>query len=336
MIIRRFIEFANPLFLILFVPIAAMIFYKVRYRNANKESYISYSNIALIKNANRSWKDKVRKSFFWIQMAALSCFIVALAGPRSGSYYREVETSGVDIILTLDISSSMSSLDFEPKNRLEIAKQVVDTFIKERPNDRLGLVIFSSGAFTQCPLTLDHDLLIELLKKVKMGLIEDGTAIGNALAVSVGRLKDSEAKSKVIILLTDGMNNRGEIAPLDAAKLAADNKIKVYTIGAGREGTAMMPVNDPVYGKRLVEVEVKIDEDTLRKIASQTGGEYFRAQNTKALEKIYSKINKLEKTIMKPKYYVDYEPEYRFPMMIGLILIAFVVFIDLFVTTKVP
>lgn len=336
MIIRRFIEFANPLFLILFVPIAAMIFYKVRCRNADKESYISYSNIALIKNTSRSWKDKVRKSFFWIEMAALSCFIVALAGPRSGSYYREVETSGVDIILTLDISSSMSSLDFEPKNRLEIAKQVVDTFIKERLNDRLGLVIFSSGAFTQCPLTLDHDLLIELLKKVKMGLIEDGTAIGNALAVSVGRLKDSEAKSKVIILLTDGMNNRGEIAPLDAAKLAADNKIKVYTIGAGREGTAMMPVNDPVYGKRLVEVEVKIDEDTLRKIASQTGGEYFRAQNTKALEKIYSKINKLEKTIMKPKYYVDYEPEYRFPMMIGLILIAFVVFIDLFVTTKVP
>lgn len=336
MIIRRFIEFANPLFLILFVPIAAMIFYKVRCRNADKESYISYSNIALIKNTSRSWKDKVRKSFFWIEMAALSCFIVALAGPRSGSYYREVETSGVDIILTLDISSSMSSLDFEPKNRLEIAKQVVDTFIKERLNDRLGLVIFSSGAFTQCPLTLDHDLLIELLKKVKMGLIEDGTAIGNALAVSVGRLKDSEAKSKVIILLTDGMNNRGEIAPLDAAKLAADNKIKVYTIGAGREGTAMMPVNDPVYGKRLVEVEVKIDEDTLRKIASQTGGEYFRAQNTKALEKIYAKINKLEKTIMKPKYYVDYEPEYRFPMMIGLILIAFVVFIDLFVTTKVP
>jgi Ca-activated chloride channel family protein len=230
----------------------------------------------------------------------------------------------------------MSSRDFEPKNRLEVAKQVVDRFISERPNDRLGLVIFSSGAFTQCPLTLDHDLLKELLKKVKMGLIEDGTAIGNALAVSVSRLKDSEAKSKVIILLTDGMNNRGEIAPLDAAKLAADNKIKVYTIGAGRMGTAMMPVDDPVYGKRLVEVEVKIDEETLKNIASTTGGEYFRAKNTKGLENIYDKINKLEKTVMKPRFYVDYEPEYRLPMMIGLFLIALTVFLDLFIVTKAP
>lgn len=336
MVIRRFIEFSNPWFFVLLLPLVLLAFYRLRSRLAEKESYIAYSDITLVKGIKRSWKSYLRKAFFWLQLFALACFIIALAGPRSGAYYREVEMSGVDIMLTLDISSSMSSLDFKPKNRLEVAKQVVERFISERPNDRLGLVIFSSGAFTQCPLTLDHDLLKELLKKVKMGLIEDGTAIGNALAVSVSRLKDSEAKSKVIILLTDGMNNRGEIAPLDAAKLAADNKIKVYTIGAGRMGTAQMPVDDPVYGKRLVEVEVKIDEETLKNIASITGGEYFRAKNTEALEKIYSKINMLEKTVMKPRVYVDYEPEYRFPMMIGLFLIALTVFLDLFIVTKTP
>jgi Ca-activated chloride channel family protein len=336
MVIRRFLEFSNPLFLVFLVPLALLIFYRLRSRFAEKESYITYSDIAHVKGIKPSWKLHLRKAFFWMQIIALVAFIIALAGPRSGAYYREVEMNGVDIMLTLDISSSMSSRDFEPKNRLEVAKQVVDRFISERPNDRLGLVIFSSGAFTQCPLTLDHDLLKELLKKVKMGLIEDGTAIGNALAVSVSRLKDSEAKSKVIILLTDVMNNRGEIAPLDAAKLAADNKIKVYTIGAGRMGTAMMPVDDPVYGKRLVEVEVKIDEETLKNIASTTGGEYFRAKNTKGLENIYDKINKLEKTVMKPRFYVDYEPEYRLPMMIGLFLIALTVFLDLFIVTKAP
>jgi Ca-activated chloride channel family protein len=230
----------------------------------------------------------------------------------------------------------MSSLDFEPKNRLEMAKEVVSQFIKERELDRLGLVIFSAGAFTQCPLTLDHDLLLQLLKKVRIGLIEDGTAIGNALAVSVSRLKNSDAKSKVIILLTDGMNNRGEIAPLDAAKLAADNKIKIYTVGAGKEGTAMIPIEDPVYGKRLVEAEVKIDEETLKTISKNTGGSYFRAENTQALRAIYAKINKLEKTKMKPHYYVDYEPQYGMPLSVGLFLLLCVVFFEMLVVYKNP
>lgn len=336
MVIRRFLEFANPWFLLLLIPVLMLILHRLFSKKADNESYIEYSDISTIKDIKSGWKHSLRKFLHWVNIAAMFLFVIALAGPRAGAYYREIETSGIDIMLTLDISSSMSSLDFEPKNRLEMAKQVVGRFIAERPNDRLGLVIFSSGAFTQCPLTLDHDLLLELLKKVKIGLIEDGTAIGNALAVSVGRLKDSTARSKVIVLLTDGMNNRGEVQPLDAAKLAADNKIKVYTIGAGKMGTAMMPVEDPVYGKRLVEVEVKIDEDTLKKIASTTGGEYFRAENTKSLENIYSRINKMEKTIMKPRYYVDYESEYRLPLVLGLIFLVMSVFLDLFVVAKVP
>jgi Ca-activated chloride channel family protein len=336
MIIRRFLEFSNPWFLVLLVPVVLLVLYRIFSKKADRESYLEYSDISPIRDIKPGWKHKLRKFLNWVNIIAIFLFVIALAGPRAGAYYREIEMSGVDIMLTLDISSSMSSLDFEPKNRLEIAKQVVGRFISERENDRLGLVIFSSGAFTQCPLTLDHDLLLDLLKKVKIGLIEDGTAIGNALAVSVGRLKDSAARSKVIVLLTDGMNNRGEVQPLDAAKLAADNKIKVYTIGAGKMGTAMMPVEDPVYGKRLVEVEVKIDEDTLKKIASITGGEYFRAENTKSLENIYTRINKMEKTIMKPRYYVDYEPEYRLPMILGLILLVAAVFLDLFVVAKVP
>jgi len=329
-------DFSNPLFLLLLLLVPFFIWWRFRKKKSEEESYLNYSDLSLVKDIKPGWRYYLKRTLFYLKIAVFILFVIALAGPRSGITYREIETSGVDIMLTLDISSSMSSLDFKPKNRLEMAKDVVSQFIDRRESDRLGLVVFSGGAFTQCPLTLDHDLLKRLLEQVNIGMIEDGTAIGNALAVSVARLKDSEAKSKVIILLTDGMNNRGEITPLDAAKLAADNNIKSYTIGAGKEGTALMPIDDPVYGKRQIEVEVQIDEETLKKIAETTGGKYFRAENTEALKEVYAKINEMEKTIMKPRYYVDYQPLFRRPLLIGLLLLITVVFLELFIIRKTP
>jgi Ca-activated chloride channel family protein len=329
-------DFSNPLFLLLLLLIPYFIWRRFSLISRNQESYLKYSDLSLIKGIKPGWRFYLHRALFYFKIVVFTLFVIALSGPRSGITYKEIETSGVDIMLTLDISSSMSSLDFKPKNRLEMAKDVVSQFIDQRESDRLGLVIFSAGAFTQCPLTLDHYLLKGLLKNVNIGMIEDGTAIGNALAVSVARLKDSQAKSKVITLLTDGMNNRGEIAPLDAAKLAADNKIKVYTIGAGKEGTALMPVDDAIYGKKHIEVEVKIDENTLQEIAKVTDGQYFRAENTEALKEIYAKINKMEKTVMKPKYYIDYEPLFRQPLIAGLLILVAVVFLETFIIRKTP
>ena len=230
----------------------------------------------------------------WAVAMALLC--VALARPRSGITYEEYLTRGVDIVLTLDCSGSMLSEDFKPDNRLEVAKAVVKEFVQSRPSDRLGLVVFSGQAFTQCPLTLDHGILLTFLERVKVGLIEDGTAIGNALAISVDRLTKSDAKSRVIVLLTDGQNNRGEVDPLTAAEIARTFNIKVYTIGVGTRGFAMMPVDDPVFGKRYVQTQVNIDEDVLTKIAQKTGGKYFRATDPEKLKEIYQTIGSLEKS----------------------------------------
>jgi len=329
-------NFTNPLFLILLLLVPLLIWHRYWSRKRKKGSYLRYSSLSLLKDIRLGWRYTLHRSLFPLKMIVILLIILALAGPQTGISYQEIETSGVDIILVLDVSSSMGSLDFEPKNRLEVAKDVVAEFVDARVNDRLGLVIFSGGAFTQSPLTLDHDLLKTLIKKLKMKMIEDGTAIGNALAVAVSRLLDSQAKSKIIILLTDGVNNRGEVAPLDAAKLAADNNIRVYTVGAGKEGTAPYPVDDPIYGKRYVQVKVEIDEEILREIAKIADGEYFRARDAAGLKKTYKKINKMEKTIIKPKYYVSYSSKFFPPLIISIILLIMVVFIEMFITKKIP
>nr|WP_256484255.1 VWA domain-containing protein [Mucilaginibacter flavidus] len=223
-------------------------------------------------------------------MAAL---IAALARPQSSLSWQNSTTEGIDIVIASDISGSMLAEDFEP-NRMEAGKNIAIDFIKNRPNDRIGLVIFSGESFTQCPLTIDHDVLINLFKDIKNGMIDDGTAIGMGLATAVNRLKESDAKSKVVILLTDGSNNTGSIPPITAAEIAKQFNIRVYTVGLGTKGMAPYPVQTPM-GIQYQRVPVDVDEVTLGKIADITGGKYFRATNNSTLKNIYEQIDKLEK-----------------------------------------
>jgi len=216
----------------------------------------------------------------------------------------------------------MKAEDFKPQNRLGAAKEVMEEFIESRHNDRIGLVVFSRFSFTQCPLTLDYGVLLDLLEKIDIGMIEDGTAIGTAIANSVNRLRDSKAKSKVIILLTDGINNAGKIDPQTAAKTAKALDIKIYTIGVGMPGGALYPIEDPIFGKRYVRMDTEIDEDLLREIADDTGGMYFRAKDEKGLREIYNTISKLEKTEIETKEYANYTE-----LAVGFMLPGFIVFL---------
>jgi Ca-activated chloride channel family protein len=239
----------------------------------------------------------------WIA-AALA--IVAVARPQQGVRLSEIEARGVDIMLAIDISPSMQALDFQPRDRLFVAKQTAREFIAERTHDRMGLVGFAATAFTQCPLTLDHDALLELLDGLDFHLAEDGTAIGMALATSVERLRDSKSPSKVIVLLTDGANNRGAIDPLTGADLARAYGIKVYTVLVGRGGEVPVPIDDPTLGRRIVMMQMDIDEPTLREIARRTGGRFYRATETAALKGIYGEINRLERAPIRSIEYHEY------------------------------
>ncbi len=234
-----------------------------------------------------------RHSGIVLRSLALAALIIALARPQSSLSWQNSTTEGIDIVIASDISGSMLAEDFEP-NRMEAGKNIAIDFIKNRPNDRIGLVIFSGESFTQCPLTIDHDVLINLFKDIKNGMIDDGTAIGMGLATAVNRLKESDAKSKVVILLTDGSNNTGSIPPITAAEIAKQFNIRVYTVGLGTKGMAPYPVQTPM-GIQYQRVPVDVDEVTLGKIADITGGKYFRATNNSTLKNIYEQIDKLEK-----------------------------------------
>ena len=239
----------------------------------------------------------------WI---AAGLAIIAVARPQQGVRLSEIEARGVDIMLAIDISPSMQALDFQPRDRLFVAKQTAREFISERTHDRMGLVGFTATAFTQCPLTLDHDALLDLLDGLDFHLAEDGTAIGMALATSVERLRDSKTPSKVIVLLTDGANNRGAIDPLTGADLARAYGIKVYTVLVGRGGEVPVPIDDPTLGRRIVMMQMDIDEPTLREIAQRTGGRFFRATETAALKGIYAEINRLERAPIRSIEYHEY------------------------------
>jgi len=249
---------------------------------------------------------------------SLLLLVVAIARPQSGKKTTEVITEGVDIILALDISGSMQALDFKldgkPVTRLEVAKNVVREFIGGRNNDRMGLVVFAQDAFTQCPLTLDQGVLLGFLENIKFGLAGDGTAIGTAIGLATKRLKDLKAKSRVIILLTDGRNNMGRLNPIKAAELAQKFEIKIYTIGAGTKGKAPFLVNTPL-GSQYIYEQVDIDEDTLKEIARITGGQYFRAVDTEGLKQIYSQIDKMEKSEVKVKEYMEYNELVLWPLL---------------------
>jgi len=299
---------------LLIIPLMVF-FYRSKKR---RKASLRFSDISLLKQIRPSRSLRWRHLVFILKAAAIALIIIALARPQWGKRNRDVITEGIDIILTIDISGSMQAEDFKPKNRLHVAKQVVSEFIRGRDSDRIGMVIFAGQAVTQCPLTSDYSVLLSLLENVQIGMLEDGTAIGMALATSVNRLKDMEAKSKVVILLTDGQNNRGEIDPLTAARIAQSLGIKVYTVGVGREGGAPIPVYDPIYGKRYLVgpdgqlILTQMDEETLKEIARLTGGKYFRAVDRDSLKKIYQQIDRLEKTKRKVKHYMEYRELFQY------------------------
>ena len=284
--------FINPeYFYLLIIPVVYSIWYFFKRKNINSE--ILFSNLGSL-NKTKTLKNRLRDLPQIFKILAIFLLIIALARPQSSTNWEESTTEGIDIVLSMDISGSMLAEDLKP-NRLEASKDVAVDFISKRVNDRIGLVIFSGESFTQCPLTTDHNVLINLFKDVKSGMVEDGTAIGMGLATSVNRLKDSDAISKIIILLTDGVNNKGVVAPFTAAEIAKQFGIRVYTIGVGTEGYAPYPFQTP-FGVQYQDVEVQIDEETLQNIATVTDGKYFRATNNNKLKEIYKDIDKLEKS----------------------------------------
>ena len=287
------IEFANPklLWLLLLVPLA-IIWYILRHKK--QEASVNFSDLKGMVKLPKTWKAYLRHLLFALKMAALALLIVALARPQSSSTNSTSNIEGIDIVMAMDVSGSMLARDLKP-DRLTAAKNVASDFVKDRPGDRMGLVIFSGETFTQVPLTTDHGVMLNMLAEMKNGLIDDGTAIGDGLATSISRLKDSEAISKVVILLTDGMNNAGSVDPYTAAEMAKLYGIRVYTIGVGSYGTAPYPVQTP-FGTQIQQVKVEIDEKLLTTIANSTGGKYFRATNNQKLDEIYQEIDKLERS----------------------------------------
>jgi Ca-activated chloride channel homolog len=258
-----------------------------------------------------------------LRILGLALLVVAFARPQALFQEEEVLTEGIDIMLALDVSGSMRTEDFRPKNRLLVAKDVVGKFVSGRRNDRIGLVAFAANAYTRCPLTLDYGVLLNLLDNTDFATREeDGTAIGMGLATAAARLKDSAAKSKVIVLLTDGRNNRGQIDPLTAARVAQALGIKVYTVGVGKEGEAPYPIDDPLMGRRYIMVTADIDEDTLRAIAEPTGGQFFRATDTNSLKSIFERIDRMERTDIKVRGYTRRAERFAWFLYPGALLIG--------------
>jgi Ca-activated chloride channel family protein len=329
-------RFADPeyLYLLLLIPLLIYWYWKRKGKNSGK---IRFSDIHVIKRVGKTAKQRLRHSLFLMRLIFISLVIIAFARPQSGSKMRETTTEGVDIILALDVSSSMLAEDFKPKNRLEAAKKVAEEFIQERQNDRLGLVIFAGESFTQCPLTLDYGVLLTLLQDIKVADRDwDGTAIGMGIVNAVNRLRDSKAKSKVIILLTDGVNNRGEVDPVTASNIAAALSVKIYTVGAGSHGTALYPVEDPLLGKRFVPMPVEIDEEVLMRIAANTKARYFRATDTEKLSEIYAEIGELEKTKIEVKEFTRYDEYFSSFLFAGLAFFLLEMILTSTVFRKLP
>ena len=308
----------SELLYLIILPIIALIWYVLnRKKNFNT---ILFSETKLL-SKKKTLKQRIRHAPYIFKILASILLIISIARPQSSINWEESTNEGIDIILSIDISSSMLAQDLKP-DRLEASKNIAIDFISKRVNDRIGLVIFSGESFTQCPLTTDHNVLINLFKDVQSGMIEDGTAIGMGLTTAVNRLKDSEAISKIIILLTDGVNNSGNIPPLTAAEIAKQFGIRVYTIGVGKEGFAPYPFATPL-GIQYQDVEVKIDEQTLQDIATLTDGKYFRATNNNSLKEIYTDIDKLEKSKIEVTEFHKRKEEYLiFTMAALLILIS--------------
>ncbi|MFZ5941933.1 MAG: vWA domain-containing protein [Bacteroidota bacterium] len=310
--------FANPRLLYLLALVPLLLFWYI-WREKKQYATITIPGFESLDEKYRSPRVWLRHLLFVFRLLAVSLIIVVIARPQSLNEWEKVSTEGIDIVLCTDISGSMRAMDFDP-NRLEAAKDVAIEFVNSRPDDRFGLVVFAGESFTQCPLTTDRAVVTNFIKDLKFGIIEDGTAIGMGLATAVNRLKDSKAVSKVVILLTDGVNNRGEIGPVTAAELAAQYGIRVYTIGVGTMGEAPYPMQN-AFGQIVRQnIPVEIDEDVLTRIADITGGHYFRATDNKKLSEIYSQIDKMEKTQLDIKQFSKRKEEY-FPFLLAAILL---------------
>lgn len=327
-----FFEYPALLWLLLLLfPIVAIYIYR-EYKGL--KPWLKVSTIMPLSTKGGGIRRALRHIPFILTCVAIAAMVLAIARPRSSSTFEHVDTEGIDIILALDVSTSMLARDFTP-DRINAAKDIAIRFVAERPSDRIGVVVFAGESYTQCPVTTDRATLINLIKEIECGLIEDGTAIGNGLATAVARLKDSDAKSKVIILLTDGVNNSGEISPKMAAEIAKTYGIRVYTIGVGAMGTAPYPYMTP-YGPQLVNVEVQIDEPLLKEIAQGTDGKYFRAtDNTKLLE-IYGEINKMEKNKVQVDSFPLYKELYMPFALAALLALALGLVLKLFVIKYLP
>lgn len=328
---------SNPLLLLLTLIIPLYVWFKFR---TKQEGVMKFSSVEEVRKIKPSLSIKLRHIPVWLRSAALVFIIISLARPQKGIEHTNIPTEGIDIVLALDVSTSMLAEDFtlngKRANRLAAIKPIVKKFIENRANDQIGMIVFAGRPYTQCPLTLDYGILLQFLDKVEIGMIEDGTAIGSALATCVNRLKDLPAKSKIIILLTDGRNNTGKIDPLTAAEIAKTLKIKVYTIGAGAKGMAPYPVMDPFGNRVYTRVSIDLDEDTLKQIAQITGGMYFRATDTESLKEIYSQIDQMEKTKAEIKIYMEYKELFPWFLIPGLFLLILEIVISNTWLKKIP
>lgn len=312
-------EFARP-DLLLLLPLV-WIFMVLARRWRGQRASLRYSARALVRATPAGWRTRVRPVLSLLPLLAAGLLTVALAQPRLAHDKEVVKGEGIDIAMVLDISGSMRALDFEPDDRLGVAKRTIRDFVAGREQDRISLVVFAAKAFTQCPLTLDYDVLTGFLEEVEVGLIDDGTAIGLGIATGVKRLARSEAQSKVVILLTDGVNNVTTVDPLTAADAAAALDVKVYTIGVGKEGLAPYPVDHPILGRRYTQIETQIDEALLQEVSRRTGARYFRAQSGEGLEEIFGLIDELERTEIETIVYTNYSSLAHWWILAGLILL---------------
>ncbi|MFC1709961.1 VWA domain-containing protein [Candidatus Omnitrophota bacterium] len=328
----------KDIWILLFVPVAIVLGYIVK--NSMASASIRFSSGELLKGARLTWKILLAKNLIYLRVAAIVLFILALARPRVPLEETWIETEGIDIVLAVDCSGSMLAEDFtianKRYNRLAVVKDVVEDFIRGRKSDRIGIIAFAARAYTVCPLTLDYDWLIQNLERVEIGAIEDGTAVGSAIGSSLNRLKDTQAKSKIVILLTDGVSNTGKISPLTAAEAAKALGIKIYTIGAGKKGPVPYPMRN-VWGRKVYQnVEMDIDEDVLRKISQETNAKYFRATDTKSLKQIYKEIDELEKTQIEEKGFQEYREMFTLFLIAGLVIILLEVILSNTILRKLP
>ncbi len=331
-----FFEFHSPLFflLLLLVPVVYLLIHR-----GYGIPRVHFSSLSLFFTIPLSRREKFRFVFPLMRCIALVLLIIGMARPQWGNKTTEMLSEGIDIMLSVDTSGSMKALDFKleghESNRLDVIKKVLQDFVLRRPYDRIGMIVFGDEAYSQCPLTLDKDTLKTFIDWVFIGMAGDGTAVGNGLALSIKRLKDQKTKSKIIILLTDGRNNAGEVAPLMAAQMANEFGIKVYTIGVGTRGAVPYPQETP-FGVRRAYARLDLDEDTLKEIARTTGGKYFRATDTDELEKIYGEIDQLEKTEVRVKEYSEYQELYFWFLLMALLFLIFEIVLSQTFFLRIP